>query len=58
VIAYRYDHAKVGLPHLDAVVRAFEVREASGALLADMRVTYPDMCEGDEVALIGLRIER
>jgi hypothetical protein len=31
VIGYRYDHAKAGLPHLDVIVRSFEVQPAAGA---------------------------
>jgi hypothetical protein len=58
VIAYRYDHAKARLSHLDAVVRSFEVQPAAGALFDDMREVYPDMREGDEVALIGLDVAR
>ena len=54
LIAYRYDHAKAGLPHLTGVVRSFEVRPAHGSFLAEMQETYPDMQPGDEVALIGL----
>ena len=54
VIAYRYDHAKAGLPHLIGVVRSFEVVPAHGSFLAEMQETYPDMQPGDKAALVGL----
>ena len=56
IIAYRYDHAKAGLPHLIGVVRSFEVVPADGDLFSFMREVYPDLRQGDEVALIEIDI--
>ena len=57
-LAYSYSWRQQGMPHLDAIVRSFEARPACGPLLADMRGTYPDLGEGEEVALIGLNVVR
>jgi hypothetical protein len=57
-IAYRYDHAAAGLPHLLAAVRSFETRQARWGtpLFAEMREVYADLLPGDDIALIGLDV--
>ncbi len=55
-IAFRYDFEAAGLPFLISQIAFFRVELARGALLADMRETYPDLSEGDEIVLIKLRL--
>ena len=55
-MAYRYDYENAGLPYLNALVRSFDVRPATGALLAHMLQVYPDLRHGDDIAMIGLDV--
>ena len=55
-VAYNYSYQAQGLPYLVAEVVSFAAEPVLGKLLFDLQETYPEMREGDEVALIGLHV--
>lgn len=55
-VAYSYSYQAQGPPYLVAEVVFFGAEPVLGKLLFDLQETYPEMREGDEVALIGLHV--